>query len=127
MNVILPEGYEPISLPFFNEWIEALESGKFEQGRGRLFSGTHYCCLGVLSKVQCRLTEKGRDTDVGHDMILHSDNPCFNALGNSGSFPEGVYVERHPSGPKGFALVYMNDTGYSFHEIAEAIKKIWKP
>lgn len=43
----------------FNEWLEALESGEYEQGEGRLVSakanGTYeYCCMGVA----CALAEK---------------------------------------------------------------------
>ncbi len=33
-------------------WIEALESGEYEQTNGVLFDGTGYCCLGVLAKIQ---------------------------------------------------------------------------
>jgi len=32
-------------------WIEALRSGKFEQGIGALCKNNKYCCLGVLVKV----------------------------------------------------------------------------
>jgi hypothetical protein len=35
----------------FNEfqlkWLEALESGEYEQGKEKLFDGSGYCCLGV--------------------------------------------------------------------------------
>ena len=32
---------------FVKKWIEALRSGKYEQGKGKLFKDNFYCCLGV--------------------------------------------------------------------------------
>jgi hypothetical protein len=37
------------------KWLEALRTGKYQQGHGRLKSGEGYCCLGVL---QMCLTDK---------------------------------------------------------------------
>lgn len=36
------------------QWVEALRSGKYEQGAGALLRDGRYCCLGVL----CDLAEK---------------------------------------------------------------------
>lgn len=33
------------------EWVKALRSGEYKQGRGRLKCGDEYCCLGVLGRV----------------------------------------------------------------------------
>lgn len=33
------------------KWLEALRSGKYEQGQGRLACEGHFCCLGVLVEV----------------------------------------------------------------------------
>jgi len=33
------------------KWVEALRSGKYEQGRGALLNDGKYCCLGVLCEV----------------------------------------------------------------------------
>ena len=33
------------------KWAEALESGKYKQGMGRLFSNGCYCCLGVYESI----------------------------------------------------------------------------
>ncbi len=33
------------------KWIDALRSGKYEQGRGSLHPGDKYCCLGVICDV----------------------------------------------------------------------------
>jgi hypothetical protein len=32
-------------------WLNALRSGEYKQGKGYLFDGTGFCCLGVLEKV----------------------------------------------------------------------------
>ncbi len=38
-----------------NQWLEALRSGKYKQGKGKLIkatnSGFSYCCLGVLQAI----------------------------------------------------------------------------
>lgn len=33
------------------KWVEALLSGKFEQGPNYLYQGNRYCCMGVLIEV----------------------------------------------------------------------------
>lgn len=46
-------------------WVDALRSGKFEQGQGRLKSHSNqFCCLGVLCEVHRKVTKKkGWDVD----------------------------------------------------------------
>lgn len=34
-----------------NKWVEALRSGKYQQGEYRLLGNEGYCCLGVLAKI----------------------------------------------------------------------------
>jgi hypothetical protein len=123
-NLVLPEGYERKELPYFNEWIAALESGEYEQCTGFLCNRNKYCCLGVLSKVQGRLSANGTD-DFGPTNLLYRTNPCFDQLKASGSFPDGVYVYRDNS--RYGSLSVCNDVGFTFKEIAEIIKQIWKP
>ena len=33
------------------QWVKALESGKFEQGKSALCYENKYCCLGVLCEI----------------------------------------------------------------------------
>lgn len=33
------------------KWLDALKSGEYLQGRGRLCVGGQYCCLGVLAEI----------------------------------------------------------------------------
>jgi hypothetical protein len=43
-------------------WIEALESGKYQQGTGQLRNGDCFCCLGVA----CDLSDAGQWKHVGY-------------------------------------------------------------
>ena len=53
-----------------DEWVRALRSGEYEQGRGRLRKGNgedaKYCCLGVLGVV-CG----SPDIELLHDVMTH--------------------------------------------------------
>jgi hypothetical protein len=125
-QLVLPEGYERKELPYFNEWIAALESDEYKQGYHKLFDTANksYCCLGVLSKVQGRLTEDGCDSNNVLKAILDVTNPCYGMLDGSGSFPEGVSIKYGWSHLRN--LTRCNDSGMTFKEIANIIKQIWK-
>lgn len=137
--VNLPEGYERVELPFFDEWVQALESGNYQQQAGQLASKGvsadtephSYCCLGVLSKIQGRLkTDESTwyfyDTDSPSNAgVLSGMNPCFSKLAHAGDFPLSVtvtFVEREFKN-----LMDLNDLGMPFKDIATVIKTIWKP
>lgn len=52
------------------KWVEALRSGKYEQGRGQLFDDGKYCCLGVFCQVAGLEIENGNrvaGTPAGED------------------------------------------------------------
>lgn len=135
--VNLPEGYERVELPYFDEWVQALESGTYIQGKGSLVSpGTDkipywYCCLGVLSKIQGRLIKLPSsclhyDADnMSNTGVLSLQNPCAGVLACDGGFPAAVtvtFLEREYKN-----LMDLNDLGMSFKDIATVIKTIWKP
>jgi len=42
------------------KWLKALRSGKYKQGKGKLYGEGRYCCLGVLQKVADGETEQGK-------------------------------------------------------------------
>jgi hypothetical protein len=122
-TITFPEGYEKKELPYFNEWVKALESGEYTQGASALQTGNRYCCLGVLSKIQGRLVN---ECDDGYRLMLAKNNPCRLQLGQMGNFPEGVTVTIPRHSPFN-TLVHCNDNDLSFNQIAEIIKQIWKP
>lgn len=126
---------KPINLNTDNirRWVEALESGEFEQGRGVLYDTetNRFCCLGVA----CELAH--RDGIVtAHDCVSERDHhpyvryygedECYavlplevmNWLGFSHPSPSvelggGAVVE----------LTTLNDAhGYTFTQIAELIR-----
>lgn len=122
----LPEDYRKTKLPFFDEWVAALKSGEYKQGRRSLCSDTDgdkkYCCLGVLSQIQERLLidKDGRYTDMGAMGGLNRDNPCFSQLQHYGTFP-GARCDDWGS------LASINDSReFSFEDIAEVIEHIWE-
>lgn len=56
MTVIDFEAIKPITPsfelgPMQTAWVQALESGKYQQGEGRLCKDDKYCCLGVACEV----------------------------------------------------------------------------
>lgn len=53
-----------------SKWVEALRSGKYEQGRASLRSGGKYCCLGVLCAVAgLEISTDGENVDGGYGPI----------------------------------------------------------
>ena len=147
-EITIPKGYRRKPLPYFQEWVDALESGKFHQTSGTLCmsngSKLSHCCLDVLSKVQGRLkrdkkcmdwydqsplfckANKDNNDFLRSDCDLANDNPCFKSLGRSGRFPKGVKLitdDRETI----TNLISCNDYGHlSFKEIAQVIRCIWK-
>jgi hypothetical protein len=94
-----------------NQWVAALRSGEYKQGKHLLRStGDRYCCFGVLCEV------------LGQEWELREGfNTKWSCNGHSGWPPDvaaeevGVeYVDM---------LVSMNDEGRTFLEIADYIEK----
>lgn len=117
----LPEGYQKIPLPFFKEWIDALESGIYEQGKDCLVTNHNkYCCLGVLVKIQGRFGE----FENKFNQYLLTDNPCFPILKGGGCIPANVFLNGNFN--RTLNLAEANDEGLTFKEIATIIKHLWK-
>ena len=110
----IPENYERKPLPYFNEWVDALESGNYIQGKECLCNDLDskgnkcYCCLGVLSDVQNLLVD-GRDCQVSPHFLC-SKNPNYPFLGQDGNFYP-LYVSRE-DGRMISLLSQMNDSGF---------------
>ena len=96
------------NLKLVKRWVEALESGKYQQGKHRLKTrnqhGQYFCCLGVLREIEPKFE---RNVD---DVL---DNCQFNEYIN---IPAGCYLHQDE-------LANMNDTGSTFLEIAQYIRK----
>ena len=117
-----------------NQWVAALRSGNYKQGRDRLYRpATHdqdaqYCCLGVL----CIIAEKQNVVKWKNDeegFIDPKNNADFSDAtlpvvvrdwaGLSECNPEVcVDEESNDSGPIGI----LNDNGYTFDLLADFIE-----
>ena len=92
-------------------WIKALRSGRYLQCRhfaGQIIDGKeHNCCLGVYARIaHCKTV------DTVRMFVPRINNECHTPL------PDYIM-------PKDIQRIYahMNDEGYTFAEIADAIEK----
>lgn len=115
------------------QWLSALRSGEYEQGRGQLKNDGKYCCLGVL----CDLAEKAGvvrselelatgDTAFGADDEFRDGNPSSSALPQSvqewaglhAEVPSVVFADDYEP------LPYLNDScGLNFTRLADLIEE----
>jgi hypothetical protein len=94
------------------DWVAALRSGEYQQAKGRLckvgeFTGTGYCCLGVLEMVAEGEVEKEPIA-----MFVPSDE-----------FYKRNGIDFGLVGVDAGMLAAKNDTGTSFIEIADFIER----
>ena len=123
------------------KWIAALRSGEYPQTRRTLHNGDGYCCLGVLCEVAGLERQKisaGRygyvDTD-GLEIRYAELPPTFakqNALRSQGTLLSSKQISRSLGEERAHALssrgggeesiVWLNDSGATFGEIAQLIE-----
>jgi hypothetical protein len=97
------------------KWLQALESGEFKQGEGRLQEDDSYCCLGVA----CRVAGVQGDLK-GASLTTYPD--VIEAMGLTESY--GCPIITFVNGQKLYSLTHMNDgLGKSFKEIAAHLRK----
>lgn len=132
-EISLPTDYKKIKLPSFKKWVTALESGEYRQCTGtlceRINGKLHYCCLGVLSKVQGRLQKTEHDDFTDHTpysvATLSTRNPLYDILGKEGDLPENVTVTRGTA--IAHSLINCNDSlKLTFKDIAKIIRMLYK-
>lgn len=100
----------------FDKWIQALRSGKFKQGKGRLESSGGYCCLGVACKV-----------------LIHEDNLSYREGVLYGDFPNDqaspfwlTKINYDFKTKTGKDLSNLNDNAdFSFDEIADLLEAVY--
>ena len=109
-----------------DNWVAALESGEYEQGKNYLHSGTRFCCLGVLTDLYIKAhpeqggwTPRDSGTEVttfffGPDREDYSVLPIVvrDWAGLDAASP--LIEDEH--------LTDTNDNGASFVKIAHLIK-----
>ena len=100
------------------EWVKALRSGNYAQGKGNLRTfDDKYCCLGVLCDIGQRKAWTRRDDSYMYH-YEHGGNTSYTALPGS-----GINTVIGISASSESALMIMNDNGDSFEEIADYIEK----
>ena len=88
------------------KWLEALRSGKYQQGKGNLRNGDSYCCLGVLCDAVAPSGWRGSSHMGRYD------------------YPSSVLLGEHDLNLSDIEpYARMNDSGVSFAEIADHIEK----
>mgnify|MGYP001601051672 CR=1 FL=1 len=100
-------------------WIEALRSGEYAQGFGRLRDKDNkFCCLGVLCNLHAQ----------AHPEIASSQLDPLKYLGRERNLPYTVqkwvgFKSLHGGNPKGTSIVELNDKQRkSFRDIADWIE-----
>jgi hypothetical protein len=95
------------------KWVEALRSGRYEQGAGKLRYNDSFCCLGVA----CHLSadELELEVKVVDGLYKYNDNGGYLPIAVKEwlGITEGLMLD----------LVDMNDNGRSFDEIANQIEE----
>lgn len=93
-----------ISKEQIRQWVEALRSGEYKQGKGHLHSKGGYCCLGVFAKA----------------VLGYKDS----YLSREKEGPVGVYtkLEGLLGSRLRATLTDMNDKGKGFNKIADFIE-----
>jgi hypothetical protein len=137
-------------LPGKTAWLAALRGGFYKKGIGTLCDDQlkTYCCLGVLSAVQCRLQKDEQDTWCdshrrveGVNVPVHGsygeldvENPlvCGGYMTGSGIFPDGcVVVCCYEEGfyEVVYSLAVYNDMSdgavCTFQDVANVIDLLW--
>lgn len=136
--------------PLQKAWVRSLESGNFRQARGYLckknpkprskFGPYSFCCLGIACevaiandiKIETEEKQISKEVIVKYDQMVEFLNDrmadIFGFYGFNGSFryykldPEEVNeLERLCKGHD--SLTSLNDSGFTFKEIAKIVKK----
>lgn len=107
------------------EWVTALRSGEFPQGRDWLERKGKFCCLGVLCSIATERGNLTRHQDGERVEYAHNSFPIsakalpialYGLTTTTGSFSVGIQV---------YSLAMLNDQGFTFDQIADIIEYIF--
>lgn len=122
-------------------WIEALESGEYNQTKGFLKTSEGHCCLGVLCDLYAKKTGKGvwsesdgrkegayeMVTECGERSLCGLPSPVAEWAGLSEweglvAIPTALELPK-PLDTALRTLAHANDKGFSFNEIADMLRE----
>ena len=117
-------------------WKEALLSGKYKKGTGRLCYDNdgvkQYCCLGVKCEIDNNLYLKNNNYFNGNDnnTYLSSYNPFYKILGSEdGTFPDGFTLRfdniYRTKDLLCKSLADLNDAVDDFETVVEVLEAAW--
>jgi hypothetical protein len=99
-------------------WVEALRSGQYEQGKHQLQVGNKFCCLGVL----CKIAQKAKiKVNLNKNKLLGTSLMHQSRVKQWAEIKQDIGVISNS-----LVLVSLNDNGNSFSEIADIIEKEWE-
>lgn len=98
------------------KWVEALRSGRYKQGYGRLHGDNNYCCLGVLCDVIDN-TKWYKGNYSSEFVYVYKNVSCLGHVPLSLRKEIGMSLDQHNK------LCRMNDNGDSFETIANHIEE----
>ena len=134
-----------------DKWVKALNSGKYAQTEGRLckngYKNDSFCCLGVLTDLYIqdkhKTTKNGKYT-CGWEAETEFNKKIYSFEGETEELPQKVAKWAGMKSTYGDikwgnkdlgiefkstdfdSLIDMNDSGKSFKDIAQVIKKYWR-
>jgi hypothetical protein len=105
------------------KWVEALRSGEYEQGQGKLRKvengRTYHCCLGVLCEV-AEIPHIKMHMDEG--VAIHGYVFRGVTSRSTATLPYNFVNQHFSSENDPWKLIELNDAGKSFEEIADYIE-----
>ncbi len=113
-------------------WVEALRSGKYQQGSGYLLKDDKYCCLGVLCELAVEDRIISKDTEVERN--IDSEKSIITLFGDNSEWRTAFLPKKVANWSCLFEtnfnyngtnkdLITLNDDGVPFTTIADLIEK----
>lgn len=116
-------------------WLDALRSGKYQQGNNQLRKGEYFCCLGVLCDIHNKMTGEGQWT-VREDPDRYYYQPSYpDSWSCSEVLPREIVqwagldngnpsVGDYGCGNRTYgSIAELNDYGYTFKSLADIIEE----
>lgn len=114
------------------QWVEALRSGEYKQGRNALRTGDDYCCLGVLTDLAVRagIGSWSKVSFATYSIFEFVETGDLEELKWGGVLPPAVCIWagiEQTSNPtltdEGYQATVLNDVDrWDFNKIADAIE-----
>lgn len=107
------------------KWLNALRSGDYLKGKGKLNCDNKYCCLGVLAEIEKypkSLSDIGLISYNNVSSHLTSDSNVYVVLRSLGDF-HGFIIIIENDLRKFISLASINDSTETFNEVIEIIEK----